>query len=232
MPNQKFKDFYLDLDLDKIITYFRNLFSALDFIHWKGIIHCDIKPENFICNIREKSYKLIDFENSAELPNSSMENHIIGTYGYIAPEVLILPSCNTVYRDMWSAGIILLSILSGCYPFFNINFLKYQKLSSNKRCTNMIGDSLIQMIVLFGIEDISNLAKKIGFTINIDEPDKYAKQNLKDLCKILRHSANSIKTLHDNIFVDDSAIYNIMSELLNIDYSKRPSAYDVLKHLT
>ncbi|XP_065312746.1 uncharacterized protein LOC135922260 [Gordionus sp. m RMFG-2023] len=76
MPNQKFKDFYLDLDLDKIITYFRNLFSALDFIHWKGIIHCDIKPENFICNIREKSYKLIDFENSAELPNSSMEKHL------------------------------------------------------------------------------------------------------------------------------------------------------------
>ena len=41
-----------------------------------------------------------------------------GTPGFRAPEVLLKCPHQTTAVDMWSAGVILLCILSGRYPFF------------------------------------------------------------------------------------------------------------------
>jgi len=42
-----------------------------------------------------------------------------GTRGFRAPEVLMRVQQQTTALDIWSAGVILLCILSGRYPFFN-----------------------------------------------------------------------------------------------------------------
>ena len=42
-----------------------------------------------------------------------------GTPGYRAPEILLQYLHQTNVIDTWSAGVILLSLLSQCYPFFN-----------------------------------------------------------------------------------------------------------------
>jgi len=42
-----------------------------------------------------------------------------GTRGFRAPEVLMRSTHQTVALDMWSAGVVLLCILSGRYPFFS-----------------------------------------------------------------------------------------------------------------
>ncbi|MBS0290365.1 MAG: protein kinase family protein [Proteobacteria bacterium] len=65
--------------------------QAIKQLHLKRIIHCDIKPENFVAKVENNdiTIKAVDFGFSLILPNN--QNYIIdgwaGTPGYIAPEI-------------------------------------------------------------------------------------------------------------------------------------------------
>jgi len=81
----------------------------------KGIIHCDIKPENVMfTNDRFNNIKIIDF-------GISCENYITG-FSYVqsrmyrAPEIVMgIPYDHSI--DMWSVGCILFEMLNGS-PLF------------------------------------------------------------------------------------------------------------------
>lgn len=91
-------------------SIFHLLAQAIKHIHDRGIIHCDIKPENIVLNITENSMKpiLIDFDISRDLQQSLTKTlkDIRGTNGYIAPEIFngSMPSTSS---DIWSFGCVL-----------------------------------------------------------------------------------------------------------------------------
>uniref|UniRef100_H2YQF1 non-specific serine/threonine protein kinase n=1 Tax=Ciona savignyi TaxID=51511 RepID=H2YQF1_CIOSA len=72
-----------------------------------------------------------------------------GTSGFRPPEVLLRYPNQTTAVDIWSAGIIFLSLLSGCCPFF--------------RPADDI-DSLAQLALVFGSKRIGEVAKLLGKT--------------------------------------------------------------------
>jgi calcium-dependent protein kinase len=121
----------------------KQIFSAVAYLHSKGIIHGDLKLENILIdssaysNINEsfKKYystssstdkkeknhseffdiKLIDFGCSKFFTKETKYSGVVGSSFYCAPEVV-----NNQYdekSDLWSCGVIMYVLLSGKAPF-------------------------------------------------------------------------------------------------------------------
>mmetsp|Transcript_2460 Transcript_2460/g.6123 ORF Transcript_2460/g.6123 Transcript_2460/m.6123 type:complete len:560 (-) Transcript_2460:103-1782(-) len=97
---------------------------ALNYIHDHGIMHGDVKLENFMFDSNDSDHiKLIDFGFSKMRGQTAQK--ACGTLSYIAPEVLDLRFSSQA--DQWSLGVIVFVLLSGRMPFFGDD--KEQKMN-------------------------------------------------------------------------------------------------------
>jgi Nif-specific regulatory protein len=85
----------------------------LDFIHQRGFIHGDLKPENIVLN--SAAVKLLDL-GLARKAGSSLDGITAGTPAYVSPELIAGQGVITQASDMFSLGLLLLEMLSGKLP--------------------------------------------------------------------------------------------------------------------
>ncbi|MCP5092218.1 MAG: serine/threonine protein kinase [Gammaproteobacteria bacterium] len=86
--------------------------AALAHAHARKIIHCDIKPENFIL-FPENQLKLADF-GFAKLSLRTLKASGSGTIDYIAPEQAM--GRPKFQSDVFSMGLVLYRMFSGTLP--------------------------------------------------------------------------------------------------------------------
>lgn len=103
-----------------------------------------------------------------------------GTPGYRPSEVLLKYPNQTTAVDVWAAGVILISILSGCYPFFK----------GNDDIT-----ALAEIITVFGDEIVKKTANALGRHVCISR--KKRPLHLRKLCIRLRNRCKIQNTLND-----------------------------------
>jgi serine/threonine protein kinase len=96
--------------------YAANVLLALEFLHAKGIIYRDLKPENLV--VDATGYlKLADF-GFAKHVGSSRAFTICGTPDYQAPEVIMRRGA-TKAVDYWAVGVLMFEMLVGEPPFMS-----------------------------------------------------------------------------------------------------------------
>jgi len=127
----KRRDFFTEQEAAFII---RDVASALNFLHQKGIAHRDLKPENVLCvyNNRLTPVKLCDFdlgsgikfhsEGGADTTPALLTP--VGSAEFMAPEIVeaFIEDTEDDLKydkrcDLWSLGVMMYILLCGYPPF-------------------------------------------------------------------------------------------------------------------
>ena len=127
---------------ENFIRYFwQEMLKIVNCIHEERIIHCDLKPANFL--LVNGNLKLIDFGISKTLSSNTtsvIREEQVGTINYMSPEALSENSQgglnesgkNKIGRssDVWSLGCILYEMTFGRPPFAHIKplLLRLQRI--------------------------------------------------------------------------------------------------------
>jgi PAS domain S-box-containing protein len=109
-------------DLGSTLRRAISLAHAIGHLHWRGIVHKDIKPANVLVNPATGKVWLMGFEIASRLlrerqPPDAPE-FIAGTLAYMAPEQTGRMNRSTDSRsDLYSYGVTLYEMLTGLLPF-------------------------------------------------------------------------------------------------------------------
>ena len=119
---------------EQLWNIFYKCISGLKYIHEKGLIHRDIKLENLFLD-DDFNIKIGDFNVSATVDQRSAENFaddqeeldnlvsgmtVVGTKGYMAPEVKRNERMTSTYgtkADVYSMGVSFFELCYGCKPY-------------------------------------------------------------------------------------------------------------------
>jgi serine/threonine protein kinase len=93
----------------------REICSALDYAHSRGVIHRDVKPANIILNEHGHAI-LVDF-GLALLADAGTRGEVFGTPHYMAPEQIRSSSQVVPQSDLYAMGVILYEMFTNRVPF-------------------------------------------------------------------------------------------------------------------
>ncbi|GKV39035.1 hypothetical protein SLEP1_g46867 [Rubroshorea leprosula] len=117
---------------DSIHDFAHDLIRALQFLHSKGIIYCDLKPSNILLD-ENGHIKLCDFALARKLsdisktPSSMLPQAKRGTPCYMAPELFEDGGVHSYASDFWALGCVLYECYTGRPPFVAREFTQLVK---------------------------------------------------------------------------------------------------------
>lgn len=115
-------------DIPEIIVHhlFKQMTSAIEYLHAEGIVHGDIKPENILLS-GDGTVKIADFGQSLKIMqeggvsaagrHTSKLTRTLGTPAYLAPEICAGEEYDGFAADVWALGVTLYSFMFCKLPF-------------------------------------------------------------------------------------------------------------------
>ncbi|XP_034018661.1 hormonally up-regulated neu tumor-associated kinase homolog [Thalassophryne amazonica] len=224
------------LEEREVRRYTRQILSAVEHLHKHGIVHRDLKIENFLLD-DHNNIKIVDFGLSNTLKGESLSSELLNTQcgspAYAAPELLAHRKYGPKV-DVWSIGVSMFAMLTAKLPFtvepFNIKQL-HQKMVTRE----------ISSIP----SDISKGA--VGFVLSLLEPDPVKRPTIRAAMEDRwLNEGHAKKPLHSDSHKNrlcaeelNSCVLAYMTESLGYSHSdiihtlttNRPSAITASYHL-
>jgi serine/threonine protein kinase len=109
------------LDWPSVSRILEQVAQGIHYLHEQHVVHRDLKPSNILLD-SDMNPKITDFELSMVLNDDEIEDFIVGTFGYVAPEYF-LKGIVSMKIDVFSFGVTLLETVtrSMCrHPMFEL----------------------------------------------------------------------------------------------------------------
>eukprot|EP01135_Chromosphaera_perkinsii_P012313 Nk52_evm5s2635 gene=Nk52_evmTU5s2635 len=126
----------------------KQILVALEYIHGHGVVHRDIKAENFILD-DDGHLKLTDFGFSNRYHRGKLMSTYCGSPTYAAPEIHRRKPYSGWRSDIWSTGVLIYVMVTGSFPFIgdnmthNICTANYSKpCNVSNECRSLINEML------------------------------------------------------------------------------------------
>ena len=126
---------------------FQQIISGLEYLHKLKVVHRDLKPENLLFDT-SNNIKLVDFGLSNTYKQGEKLKTACGSPCYAAPEMVAGKKYNALQVDIWSAGVVLFTLLCGYLPFEDPDTSKLYKkiLNSDYKLPKFISDKAKGML--------------------------------------------------------------------------------------
>ncbi|EMD32872.1 hypothetical protein CERSUDRAFT_22091, partial [Gelatoporia subvermispora B] len=111
------KIFYRNDELVRKV--FVEILDVVSSCHQRGVFHRDLRPDNIMCSKDGSQVYLTQFSYATNSETSM--RHGCGTPAYMSPENMgeayDYAPYSTKHNDIWSLGVILVNLLTGCNPW-------------------------------------------------------------------------------------------------------------------
>ncbi|XP_060555823.1 uncharacterized protein LOC132716543 isoform X3 [Ruditapes philippinarum] len=148
---------------NKARPFFRQLVSAIHFLHERGVAHRDLKMENILLDGKHKNLKVIDFGLSNTFSRNELMKTHCGSLEYAAPE--LIANNDNKYGpevDIWSLGLILYGMVLGKLPFSTHYTDQYRRQKLLVQILKGLSDNHFKELTLHGIsEELIDLLNKL-----------------------------------------------------------------------
>jgi serine/threonine protein kinase len=113
---ERLSQYYWRPQLLEVLSIFKQIASALNYLQQQGVVHRDVKPGNILIDYENRCY-LSDFGVATLIEKLYGSTIVVGTPEYMAPEIIRSPELATGKTDIYSFGVVMYQILNGQLPF-------------------------------------------------------------------------------------------------------------------
>ena len=126
---------------------FKQLVSAMIYIHSKDIAHRDLKPENILLDA-DLNPKIADFGLCHVATEKQLLTTPCGSPFYAPPEIISNEAYDGKKGDVWSLGVVLFTMATGSLPWRDTNqmFLFQEIKNADYRIPNFVDPKLSDLI--------------------------------------------------------------------------------------
>ncbi|CAA7024555.1 unnamed protein product [Microthlaspi erraticum] len=222
------QSYYSEKDASQIV---RSIMNAVQSCHSKGVIHRDIKPDNFVLssNNEDATFKAIGFESSVCIKEGEFVEGLGGSDFYTAPEALQGSYGKEI--DIWSAGVILYVLLSGEFPFksvYEITTGQFDLYSDPWPSISLSAKRLIQMMLTSDPMKRISAAKVLGLKAEDKPIDNAILSRMKKFRAVNKINKLALKVIAESI--SEKEIKSLKSMFASMDTDKSGTiTYEELK---
>jgi len=222
-------EFKQHLTKPQLKRFLYDVFTTLDYMHSRGVIHRDLKADNILVNPHTKEVRLIDLNQAVHyLPGKRLMTFVMEN-PHKPPELLLDSRYYDYSVDIWSLGIILAELVFKKHPFPRDTASPFvldeslREIAARSRYFEIYRELLDNIERVMGSADISQYIDKFSKEWELDPKTlkgfkNYKKVDLKEL----------IDKEHKEI--GDSLVMDLMKKMLVVDHTKRITAKEALLH--